>query len=220
MWRWPVIAPTNAPNSATLTPAGCPASLPPPARCPRTPPSCPPLCLTRRWTGRSSWWPTAAPSPWRQRSVGREVAAAAVPKWPTCGSWRPTAVPTQGAETRPVKTVGWRRSHWARGWSTTQPPLQPARPPRGRSTCEGAALHLNHPPDPRPRPLPLQHPPSLLATTCPVPPPHCRPLCLLLAVPQHWCPFLLFITASTVQGFRPSPHWHRRHHPPLETNQM
>lgn len=176
-WRWLVTAPTSAPNLAIPTPAGCLVSLHPTADLPRVPPSCPPLCLTRRWTSRSSWLPMAAPSPWQQRSAGQE-AAVAVPKWLACGSWRPTAVPTLAAETRLAKTVVWRRSPWTRGWSIPLETLRPARLPRGRSTCEGTALHLNAPPTLHSSsltfpgccsPLLAPHPPTLLTpvlSTC------------------------------------------------------
>lgn len=145
-WQWPVTAPVSAPSLATLTPAGCLASLPPTVRSPRTPPISPPSCLTRKWTDRSTWWPTAARSPWWRRNVGRVVAlVAAAPKWPAWGSWPHTAVPTLGAETHLAKTVASRRSHWARQRSTTLPPPPLARPPRERSTCEGQALNFKSP---------------------------------------------------------------------------
>lgn len=207
-WQWPVNAPGSAPSLATLTPAGCPASLLPTARYPRMPPSSPPSCLTKRWTGRSSWWPTAAPSPCRWRSVDQVVAVvAAAPKWPTCVSWHPTAVPTPVAEIHPVKTVAWRRSRWARRWSTTQLPLQPAKPPRGRSTCEGTALHLKtHTHRPA---LPIA---QLLATTCRAPsqlPPVPITCCATAPTP----PFTFFINASTYKALAPSTSTHRHPHP-------
>lgn len=215
-WQWPVNAPGSALSLATQTPAGCPASLLPTARYPRMPPSSPRSCLTRRWMGRSSWWPMAAPSPCRWRSVDQvAVVVAAAPKWPTCVSWHPIAVPTLVEEIRPVKTVGWRRSHWARRWSTTQLLLQLAKPPRGRSTCEDTALHLktqNH--------LPSLHitPPSLLATTC-CSPSQSPPVPITCCATAPTPPFTFFINTSTYKALDPSNSAHRCP-TPVKTNQM